>query len=174
MAKITDMNVLYNIFNLNAQNKSIKDIEDELKVDYKIIYRYVNLGKFRNVSPKIKKYKKFIESGKTFDEFKSEFGVEFPQPQYWPCCILKRIVKDSANLPTRKLVEKHGLGISYNTLSKLFEDGSIKMALNQCLGVKNSTEAKAKVEVEKSTSASIEELVEKIKELGVKEVILKF
>jgi len=176
MAKVVDMKIVYDVFNLNAQKMSVKEIEEKLGVDYKFIYRYVHPEKFQNASPKILKYKKFIESGKSFDEFKSEYGVEFPQPQYWSCKMLKRLVKDSSILPTRKLVEKHGLGISYNTLTKLFEDGSIKKALTQCLNIKNSVEAiKAETEVvEKSTDSSIEELVEKIKKLGVKEVILKF
>jgi len=176
MAKVTDMKVMYDIIFLNAQNLSVKEIEEKISVDYKTIYRYVNMEKFKNTSPKNLKYKEFIEGGKTFDEFKTEYGVEFPQPQYWGCKMLKRLVKDSSILPTRELVKKYELGISYNTLSKLFDNGEIKKALNQCLNIKNSVEAiKAKTEVaEKSTNSSIEELVEKIKKLGVKEVILKF
>jgi len=173
--KTIDMKDIFDIILLSKKIKNLMEINKRFpQYSYPTISRIVSVNNNSSASKYIK-YREFILATNSWKLFKDKFFMDFPQPKYWPVEILKGVVRDSAKHSYKELLLKYSFNFSEATLKKLFETGEIKTALKAVL----NTPVKCKMveeEVEEKSGNfnEIAALVERIKALGAKEVIIKF
>jgi len=171
--KFLDMCDIFNIILLAKKGKKLVDIQKEYpQYSFATISRLCS-PRNNSASTKYNKYRSFIEATESWSHFKEKFFLDFPQPQYWPARFLKKLVRDSAHYSYRELIKKYELNFSEYVLKNLFESGEIKKHLKKVLN--SAAEVKNEVVEEKSRDFNeITALIEKLKKLGAKEVIVKF